>query len=69
MYIYRDVLLRLLHISLSNKEGKVVGGHLKEGCIIYTTAEIIIGNEDSLTFNREVDEVTTFKELVIKINE
>ena len=27
-----------LHISLSNKEGKVVGGHLKEGCIIYTTA-------------------------------
>ena len=35
-----------LHTSLSNKEGKTIGGHLKEGCIIYTTAEIIVGEEE-----------------------
>jgi len=58
-----------LHTSLSNKEGQTIGGHLKEGCIIYTTAEIIIGEEESLTFNREIDEVTKFKELVVKTNE
>jgi len=58
-----------LHTSLSNKEGKTIGGHLKEGCIIYTTAEIIVGEEEKLIFNREIDELTNFKELVIKINE
>ncbi len=58
-----------LHTSLSDKEGKVIGGHLKEGCAINTTAEIIIGEEESLTFNRKIDEVTKFKELIIKTNE
>ncbi len=57
-----------LHISLSNKDSKVVGGHLKEGCVVNTTAEIVIGNEESLTFNREHDEQTGFKELKIKQN-
>jgi len=27
-----------LHISISDKEGKTIGGHLDNGCIIYTTA-------------------------------
>jgi predicted DNA-binding protein with PD1-like motif len=27
-----------LHISLSDKNGKTIGGHLVDGCIIYTTA-------------------------------
>jgi len=28
-----------IHISLSDEEGNVIGGHLKEGCPVYTTAE------------------------------
>lgn len=54
-----------LHISLSDKNGNVVGGHLKEGCTIYTTAEIVIGDIKNLTFSRVLDEDTGFKELVI----
>src|SRR6266498_4088421 len=31
-----------LHISISDGEGKTVGGHFESGCKIYTTAEIVI---------------------------
>src|SRR5215212_3095114 len=31
------------HISLSDSEGRTIGGHLWEGCLIYTTTEIVIG--------------------------
>ena len=55
-----------IHISLADKNGKVLGGHLKEDCIIYTTAEIIIGECEDQLFFRELDEETGFKELKIK---
>lgn len=54
-----------IHVSLSNKEGKVVGGHLKDGCKIWPTAEIVIGLLDNLKFDRAFDEETGFKELNI----
>jgi len=55
-----------LHISLSDRNGKVIGGHLKDGCIIYTTAEIIIAVLDKIKFERKMDYQTNFKELIIK---
>lgn len=55
-----------LHVSLSDKTGKTIGGHLTEGCKIYTTAEIIIGATDELIFTRETDAETTYKELKIR---
>ncbi len=55
-----------LHISLSDKNGKVIGGHLKTGCKIYTTAEIVIGEFNNLIFAREQDETTGFVEMVVK---
>jgi predicted DNA-binding protein with PD1-like motif len=55
-----------LHISLSDSTGKTIGGHLTEGCRIYTTAEIVIGTTDEIIFTRETDEETTFKELKIR---
>ncbi len=55
-----------LHISLSSKEGRVIGGHLKEGCLVHTTAEVVIGEIDSVVFERALDSVTGCKELVIK---
>lgn len=55
-----------LHIGLSDKHGNMIGGHLLEGCTIYTTAEIAIGELDNLIFTRAQDEATGFKELVVK---
>ncbi|MBD1805403.1 DNA-binding protein [Microcoleus sp. FACHB-SPT15] len=55
-----------LHISLSDKNGETIGGHLVDGCIIYTTAEIIVGTTEDFTFLRTVDTVTGYKELEIQ---
>jgi len=54
-----------LHISVSDIEGGVFGGHLKEGCIIRTTCELVIGILEDTIFSRESDSETGFDELVI----
>lgn len=53
-----------LHIAFSDRDGKVHGGHLKEA-IVSPTAELVIGVEEHLTFERKRDEQTGFKELHI----
>jgi hypothetical protein len=58
-----------LHISVADKEGVTIGGHLMDGSIISTTAEIIIGEAPDLIFRRELDSVTTLKELKIYTKE
>lgn len=55
-----------LHMSFSDTNGKVQGGHLKEGTIIHPTAEIVIGIEETVEITREMDEETGFQELTIK---
>ena len=57
-----------LHIAISDKQGKTIGGHLDNECIIYTTAEIIIGTTEEFIFNRTIDEQTGYKELEIISN-
>ena len=57
-----------LHISLADKHGKTIGGHLLNGCIIYTTAEIVLGDSPTHTFLRTFDEQTGFNELEIQTN-
>ncbi|XP_069090449.1 bifunctional protein GlmU-like isoform X1 [Pleurodeles waltl] len=54
-----------LHISLSDKDGKTLGGHVIGDLEVFTTAEIVIGECSSLQFTREMDERTGFPELVI----
>ncbi len=54
-----------LHLAVSDAKGHTLGGHLKEGSIIHTTAEIVIGVLDGLAFHREHDARTGFAELVI----
>ena len=39
-----------LHISISDEEGNTKGGHLKDKNIVYTTAEIVIGELPQLNF-------------------
>jgi len=54
-----------IHISVSDEQLKTYGGHLKDGCLINTTAEIVIFELDSYIFSREMDEGTGYKELFI----
>ncbi|WP_017318624.1 PPC domain-containing DNA-binding protein [Mastigocladopsis repens] len=54
-----------LHIAISDTQGKTIGGHLDDGCIIYTTAEIVIGTSEEYTFLRSIDKQTGYKELEI----
>lgn len=54
-----------IHISVSDESGNTIGGHLKDGCIINTTAEIILKTFDDIKFKREYDEKTGYNELVI----
>jgi predicted DNA-binding protein with PD1-like motif len=55
-----------LHISLSDGEGATIGGHLQDGNLIYTTAEIVIGELEDVVFCREICSESTYDELVVK---
>jgi uncharacterized protein len=54
-----------LHGVISDGQGRVIGGHLDNGCVIYTTAEIVIGESEEFTFLRAIDPQTGCKELII----
>lgn len=53
------------HLAIADSRGQTIGGHLLEGCLIYTTAEIVIGVMPQLSFRRELDAETGFQELAI----
>jgi predicted DNA-binding protein with PD1-like motif len=55
-----------LHISVSDSEGKTWGGHLLDDSLIYTTAEIVIGELSDLEFDRTIDSTYGYKELSVK---
>ncbi len=55
-----------IHLSVSDEEGNVFGGHLKDGCMIRTTVELVIGIIPDVKFKRELDPKTGFKELIIE---
>jgi predicted DNA-binding protein with PD1-like motif len=55
-----------LHMAISDSDGKVVGGHLKEGSVVHTTVELVLAVEDSLEFGEEIDKETGFGELSVK---
>lgn len=54
-----------IHISVSDSDGKVIGGHLVDDNIIYTTCEVVLGELEDYTFKRVEDETTGFKELEV----
>lgn len=54
------------HLSISDSTGKTIGGHLMPGCIIYTTAEIVLGVLPGIRFTRPVDPETTYDELMVQ---
>ena len=54
-----------IHISLSDIHGNTIGGHLKDGCIVDSTAEICIEIFDNIKLKREFDDSTGYQELII----
>lgn len=55
-----------IHISVSDKEGKVIGGHLKDGCVVDLTAEIVIDVFEDVSYKRIYNKNTGFKELKVE---
>ena len=55
-----------LHLAVSDSTGATIGGHLLDGNIIYTTAELVISSTEKYQFTREKDGTTPWQELNIK---
>ncbi|MEI7493037.1 MAG: PPC domain-containing DNA-binding protein [Alphaproteobacteria bacterium] len=58
-----------VHLAISDRTGKTLGGHLMDGCIVRTTAEIAIMTLKNLSFERELDDRTGYDELVVNTND
>ncbi|MGF1496990.1 MAG: PPC domain-containing DNA-binding protein [Elainellaceae cyanobacterium] len=54
-----------LHVAIANQHGQLLGGHLCDGSIIHTTAEIVIGIAPGVVLRRSPDPRTGFLELDI----
>ena len=54
-----------LHASVADAHGTVRGGHVCAGCIVRTTAELLIARFTDQRLSRELDPATGFTELVI----
>ncbi|MBO0357221.1 DNA-binding protein [Hymenobacter sp. BT186] len=54
-----------LHLAVSDSTGRTIGGHLLDGNLVYTTAELVIGVLDNLDFRREPDPTFNYRELTI----
>ena len=54
-----------LHLAVSDAAGKVSGGHVVPGCIVRTTAELVLGELAGLEFRRAYDPRTGYRELVV----
>lgn len=56
-----------LHAALADENGVLLGGHVSVGCIVHTTAEILLGVLPDTGFSRELDPHTGCPELVIRM--
>lgn len=54
-----------LHISISDGDGRTIGGHFESGCRIYTTAEIVIAVFRDVVYKRELAADSGYEELVV----
>jgi len=54
-----------LHASVSDGRGRVIGGHVGRGCIVRTTAEVLIAPVPGFRLTREMDAATGYEELAV----
>ena len=50
---------------MADEGGRTVGGHLRSGCVVRTTAEVVLTVTDELAFGRADDPATGFDELTV----
>ena len=55
-----------LHLSVAEAKGRVIGGHVAYGCILRTTAEVLLALLPGWHFSREPNPRTGWSELVIR---
>jgi hypothetical protein len=55
-----------VHIGLARRDGSCIGGHLAPGCIVHTTAELVIGELEDVEFRRPLDPATGYGELSVE---
>lgn len=55
-----------LHMTVSDAQGRVMGGHVTPGCTIRTTAEILLALLPDYRFSREPDAQSGWDELVVR---
>lgn len=55
-----------LHMTVADAKGCVSGGHVAPGCIVRTTAEVLVALLPEWRFAREPDVTTTYDELVVR---
>lgn len=55
-----------LHMAVADEQGRVWGGHAAYGCIVRTTAEVLLAPLPDWHFTREPDGVTGWSELVVR---
>ena len=58
-----------LHMTVSNKDGQVTGGHVGYGNLVRTTVEALLVLLPAWALTREFDPATGFKELVIRVSD
>lgn len=54
-----------IHVSISDRDGNVLGGHLKDGCVVRSAAEVVLGVFDDVAYSRALGKGTGFKELKV----
>jgi predicted DNA-binding protein with PD1-like motif len=54
-----------LHLSVSDAQGTMRGGHMMPGCTVRTTLELVLGELSELAFSRQPCVVSGYDELVI----
>lgn len=55
-----------LHMSVSDAQGRVYGGHVAAGCVVRTTAELLLALLPGHAFSREADPASGYKELMVR---
>jgi len=55
-----------VHISVSDSTGRTIGGHLLDSNLVYTTLEVVIGEDPDHVYHRETDSTYGYKELMVK---
>ena len=55
-----------MHMAVSTATGQVIGGHVAPGCLVLTTAEVLLALLPDWQFTREPDAQTGFDELMVR---